>query len=81
MLARMLGNYATAIGHSPDDNKTHIRLPSSAKKIDSRGARASIGTLLAVCISVSHCIARGYIIYKNVHKNVGDLLGASERRK
>ena len=27
------------------------------------------------------CIAWGYIIYKNVHKNVGDLLGVSERGK
>ncbi|KAJ7745515.1 translation protein SH3-like domain-containing protein [Mycena olivaceomarginata] len=31
-LARTSGNYATVIGHSPDDNKTRIRLPSGAKK-------------------------------------------------
>ena len=32
-LARTSGNYATVIGHSPDDNKTCTRLPSGAKKI------------------------------------------------
>ncbi|KAJ7895959.1 translation protein SH3-like domain-containing protein [Mycena olivaceomarginata] len=42
-LARTSGNYATVIGHSPDDNKTRIRLPSGAKKTVSGGARATIG--------------------------------------
>ncbi|KAF7331679.1 hypothetical protein MKEN_00047600 [Mycena kentingensis (nom. inval.)] len=42
-LARTSGNYATVIGHSPDDNKTRIRLPSGAKKTVSGAARATIG--------------------------------------
>ena len=42
-LARTSGNYATIIGHSPDDNKTRIRLPSGAKKTVSGSARATVG--------------------------------------
>jgi hypothetical protein len=42
-LARTSGNYATVIGHSPDENKTRIRLPSGAKKTIAGGARATIG--------------------------------------
>jgi ribosomal protein L2 len=42
-LARTSGNYATVIGHSPEDNKTRIRLPSGAKKTVSGSARATIG--------------------------------------
>lgn len=42
-LARTSGNYATVIGHSPDDNKTRIRLPSGAKKTVAGGARATVG--------------------------------------
>lgn len=42
-LARVSGGYATVIGHSPDDNKTRIRLPSGAKKTVAGGARATVG--------------------------------------
>jgi large subunit ribosomal protein L8e len=42
-LARTSGNYATIIGHSPDENKTRIRLPSGAKKTISGSARATVG--------------------------------------
>jgi len=42
-LARTSGNYATIIGHSPEENKTRIRLPSGAKKTVSGDARATIG--------------------------------------
>lgn len=42
-MARTSGNYATVIGHSPEENKTRIRLPSGAKKTISGGARATIG--------------------------------------
>jgi large subunit ribosomal protein L8e len=42
-LARTSGSYATVIGHSPEDGKTRIRLPSGAKKAISSRARASIG--------------------------------------
>ena len=42
-LARTSGNYATIIGHSPDENKTRIRLPSGSKKTVSGSARATIG--------------------------------------
>ena len=42
-LARTSGNYATVIGHSPEENKTRIRLPSGAKKTVSGTARATIG--------------------------------------
>jgi len=42
-LARTSGNYATIIGHSPDDNKTRIRLPSGSKKTVSGASRATIG--------------------------------------
>jgi len=44
-LARTSGNYATVIGHSPEDNKTRIRLPSGAKKTVPGGARATIGVV------------------------------------
>lgn len=42
-LARTSGNYATIIGHSPDENITRLRLPSGAKKTIAGGARATIG--------------------------------------
>ncbi|KAF5393639.1 hypothetical protein D9757_000420 [Collybiopsis confluens] len=42
-LARTSGNYATVISHSPDDNKTRVRLPSGAKKTVSGSARATVG--------------------------------------
>lgn len=42
-LARTSGSYATIIGHSADDNKTRVRLPSGAKKTISGTARASVG--------------------------------------
>ena len=42
-IARASGNYATIIGHSTDDNKTRIRLPSGAKKTVSGSARATVG--------------------------------------
>ncbi|KAH8985824.1 60S ribosomal protein L2/L8 [Lactarius hatsudake] len=42
-LARTSGNYATIIGHSPDENKTRIRLPSGSKKTVSGSARATVG--------------------------------------
>ena len=42
-LARTSGNYATVIGHSPDENKTRIRLPSGAKKTISGSCRATVG--------------------------------------
>ncbi|CDZ98675.1 60s ribosomal protein l2 l8 [Phaffia rhodozyma] len=42
-MARTSGNYATVIGHSPDENKTRLRLPSGAKKTVSGSARATVG--------------------------------------
>jgi large subunit ribosomal protein L8e len=42
-LARTSGNYATVIGHSPEENKTRIRLPSGSKKTVPGDARATIG--------------------------------------
>lgn len=42
-LARTSGNYATVIGHSPEDNKTRIRLPSGAKKTVAGTCRATVG--------------------------------------
>lgn len=42
-LARTSGNYATIIGHSPEDHKTRIRLPSGAKKTISASSRATVG--------------------------------------
>jgi large subunit ribosomal protein L8e len=42
-LARTSGNYATIIGHSPEDHKTRIRLPSGAKKTVSASSRATVG--------------------------------------
>jgi len=42
-LARTSGNYATVIGHSAEENKTRIRLPSGAKKTVAGGARATVG--------------------------------------
>lgn len=42
-LARTSGNYATIIGHNPDDNITRIRLPSGAKKTIRASARGTVG--------------------------------------
>lgn len=42
-LARTSGNYATIIGHSPEENKTRVRLPSGAKKTVPGNARATVG--------------------------------------
>ena len=42
-LARTSGNYATIIGHSPEDHKTRVRLPSGAKKTISASSRATVG--------------------------------------
>jgi len=42
-LARTSGNYATIIGHNPDEGITRIRLPSGAKKTVRGTARATVG--------------------------------------
>ncbi|KAJ3425031.1 60S ribosomal protein L8 [Anaeramoeba flamelloides] len=42
-IARCSGNYATVIGHKPEEGKTRIRLPSGTKKFVSSKARATIG--------------------------------------
>jgi len=42
-LARASGNYATIIGHNPDEGKTRIKLPSGAKKVVLNKCRATIG--------------------------------------
>ncbi|KAG0637535.1 translation protein SH3-like domain-containing protein [Tuber brumale] len=42
-LGRTSGNYLTIIGHSPDEGKTRIRLPSGAKKVVPSTARGMIG--------------------------------------
>lgn len=41
--ARASGNYATVIGHNPDENVTRIKLPSGAKKVISADCRATVG--------------------------------------
>lgn len=41
--ARASGNYATIIGHNPDDNTTRIKLPSGSKKVISSDCRATVG--------------------------------------
>jgi large subunit ribosomal protein L8e len=42
-IGRTSGNYATIIGHSPDEGKTRIKLPSGAKKVVPSTARGMIG--------------------------------------
>ncbi|RKP12369.1 60S ribosomal protein L2 [Piptocephalis cylindrospora] len=42
-LARTSGNYATVIGHSDNDRKTRIKLPSGSKKVINSACRATIG--------------------------------------
>jgi large subunit ribosomal protein L8e len=42
-LARTSGNYATIIGHTAEENKTRIRLPSGAKKTVPSNARGTVG--------------------------------------
>jgi len=42
-LARTSGNYATIVGHNPDEGRTRIKLPSGAKKIVPSTARATVG--------------------------------------
>ena len=44
-LARASGNYATIIGHNPDDCKTRIKLPSGAKKTIRSTCRAMVGVV------------------------------------
>ncbi|KAJ3403775.1 60S ribosomal protein L2A [Chytridiales sp. JEL 0842] len=42
-LARVSGNYATIIGHNPDEGKTRIKLPSGSKKVIASSCRAVVG--------------------------------------
>jgi len=42
-LARASGTFATIIGHSLEDNKTRIKLPSGAKKVIPSSARGQVG--------------------------------------
>jgi len=42
-IARTSGTYATIIGHSVEDGKTRIKLPSGAKKVIESTCRAQIG--------------------------------------
>ncbi|TPX52260.1 hypothetical protein SeMB42_g01519 [Synchytrium endobioticum] len=42
-LARTSGNYATIIGHNPDQGITRIKLPSGAKKVVQGNCRATVG--------------------------------------
>jgi len=42
-LARASGNYATIIGHQPDEGITRIKLPSGSKKALKSSCRATIG--------------------------------------
>merc|ERR1711916_69581 len=42
-LARTSGNYATVIGHNPDENISRVKLPSGSKISVSSDARATIG--------------------------------------
>lgn len=42
-IGRTSGNYVTIIGHSPDEGKTRIKLPSGAKKVVPSAARGMIG--------------------------------------
>ncbi|KAG9050457.1 60S ribosomal protein L2A [Tulasnella sp. UAMH 9824] len=42
-LARTSGNYATIIGHNPDEGITRIRLPSGSKKTIRANARGTVG--------------------------------------
>jgi large subunit ribosomal protein L8e len=44
-IARASGNYATIIGHSPDEGKTRIKLPSGAKKVITSDSRAMVGII------------------------------------
>ena len=44
-VARASGNYATIIGHNPDDCKTRIKLPSGAKKTIRSTCRAMVGVV------------------------------------
>ncbi|KND01691.1 60S ribosomal protein L8 [Spizellomyces punctatus DAOM BR117] len=46
-IARCAGNYATVIGHNPDDGKTRVKLPSGAKKVLDSGCRAAVGIIAA----------------------------------
>lgn len=42
-IGRTSGNYVTIIGHSPDEGRTRIKLPSGAKKVVPSAARGMIG--------------------------------------
>ena len=42
-VARASGNYATVIGHNPEEGKTRVKLPSGSKKVISSACRASVG--------------------------------------
>ncbi|KAJ1644250.1 60S ribosomal protein L2 [Coemansia erecta] len=42
-LARTSGNYATVIGHNPDEGTTRIKLPSGNKKVLKSDCRGTVG--------------------------------------
>lgn len=42
-LARASGNYATVVGHNPDEGVTRLKLPSGAKKVVPSTCRAMVG--------------------------------------
>ncbi|KAJ7713253.1 translation protein SH3-like domain-containing protein [Mycena metata] len=62
--ARTLGNYATVIGHSPDGNKTWIRLPNEAKKTMPGGVRATIGIVASSGRFDKPLLNAGRVCYK-----------------
>lgn len=44
-LARASGNYATVVGHNPDEHETRIKLPSGNKITVSSDVRATVGVV------------------------------------
>ncbi|KAI9101037.1 translation protein SH3-like domain-containing protein [Phlyctochytrium arcticum] len=63
-IARTAGNFATVIGHNPDDGKTRVKLPSGAKKVLHSNCRAAIGIVAAGGIVEKPLLKAGRAFHK-----------------
>ncbi|KAI8592014.1 60S ribosomal protein L2A [Geranomyces variabilis] len=63
-IARTAGNYATVIGHNPDEGKTRVKLPSGAKKVLLSECRAAVGIIASGGIIDKPLLKAGRAFFK-----------------
>lgn len=63
-IARAAGNYATIIGHNPDENRTRVKLPSGSKKVIPSDCRAAIGIVASGGIIEKPLLKAGRAFHK-----------------